>query len=405
MKSLGQQVVHLQVVLVAGQEHGGVEPRDTTNQPATSAALDGEQHLVSPPLASSDSATCPFRSCPLPAKDPDFPQLEEEVLERWRERDVFHESMRRREGAPPCVFYEGPPTANGRPGSHHVLARVFKDIFPRYKTMRGLLRRAQGRLGLPRPAGRDRGREAARLQVARPTSRRYGIAEFNAKCRESVFAYLEEWDAADRADRLLGRPRRRVPHARPELHRVGLVGAEADLGQGPALRGPQGRALLPALRHRAVLARGRAGLQGRRGPVASTCASRSPRPAGALREGDDAAGLDDDAVDAGLQRRRRGRPRADLRAHARDGERAGRGARRRACSARTPRSLDRFRGRGDARRALRAAVPVHPRARRTARRATPCCPATSSPPRTAPASCTPRSPSARTTTGSAPSRA
>ncbi len=66
-----------------------------------------------------------------------FPDLEQEILERWRERDVFHESVRRREGAEPFVFYEGPPTANGRPGSHHVLARVFKDVFPRYKTMRG----------------------------------------------------------------------------------------------------------------------------------------------------------------------------------------------------------------------------------------------------------------------------
>ena len=74
---------------------------------------------------------------PLPEKV-SFPALEEGILERWRERDVFKESMRRREGAKPFVFYEGPPTANGRPGSHHVLSRVFKDIFPRYQTMRGL---------------------------------------------------------------------------------------------------------------------------------------------------------------------------------------------------------------------------------------------------------------------------
>src|SRR4051794_23940016 len=73
---------------------------------------------------------------PLP-KTPDFPVLEERVLERWRERDIFRESVRRRQGAEPWVFYEGPPTANGRPGSHHVLARVFKDIFPRFQTMRG----------------------------------------------------------------------------------------------------------------------------------------------------------------------------------------------------------------------------------------------------------------------------
>src|SRR4051794_18776595 len=68
-----------------------------------------------------------------------FPELEERVLERWRERDVFHESIRRRDGSPRFVFYEGPPTANGRPGAHHVLSRVFKDVFPRFKTMRGHL--------------------------------------------------------------------------------------------------------------------------------------------------------------------------------------------------------------------------------------------------------------------------
>src|SRR3954465_3828977 len=76
-----------------------------------------------------------------------FPDLEQRVLERWRERDVFHESIRRREGAEPFVFYEGPPTANGRPGAHHVLARVFKDVFPRYQTMRGKF--------VPRKAGWD----------------------------------------------------------------------------------------------------------------------------------------------------------------------------------------------------------------------------------------------------------
>ena len=66
-----------------------------------------------------------------------FPELELVVLERWREREVFAESVRRRAGAPPWGFYEGPPTANGNPGTHHVLSRVFKDIFPRYRTMTG----------------------------------------------------------------------------------------------------------------------------------------------------------------------------------------------------------------------------------------------------------------------------
>ena len=67
----------------------------------------------------------------------ELPDLELEVLRRWRDREVFKRSLQAREGAQPWVFYEGPPTANGRPGSHHVLSRVFKDIYPRYKTMRG----------------------------------------------------------------------------------------------------------------------------------------------------------------------------------------------------------------------------------------------------------------------------
>jgi isoleucyl-tRNA synthetase len=66
-----------------------------------------------------------------------FPQLEKDVAERWTRLDIFHRSMREREGAPEWVFYEGPPTANNKPGIHHVEARVFKDIFCRYHTMRG----------------------------------------------------------------------------------------------------------------------------------------------------------------------------------------------------------------------------------------------------------------------------
>jgi isoleucyl-tRNA synthetase len=125
---------------------------------------------------------------------PSFPDLEQEVLSRWRERDVFRESIRRREGAPPWVFYEGPPTANGRPGVHHVLSRVFKDIFPRYKTMTGH--------SVERKAGWDCHGLPVEIEVEKQlgiTSKedveRYGIAEFNQRCRESVFEFLEEWNA------------------------------------------------------------------------------------------------------------------------------------------------------------------------------------------------------------------
>ncbi len=119
--------------------------------------------------------------------------MEHEVLERWRERDVFAESLRRREDAEPWVFYEGPPTANGRPGSHHVLSRVFKDIYPRYKTMRGYRVERKGGWdchGLPVEIAVEQ--QLGLSSKAEIES--YGIAEFNAKCRESVFTYLEEWN-------------------------------------------------------------------------------------------------------------------------------------------------------------------------------------------------------------------
>jgi isoleucyl-tRNA synthetase len=122
-----------------------------------------------------------------------FPELEERVLERWRERDVFHESLRRREGGEPFVFYEGPPTANGRPGAHHVLSRVFKDVFPRYRTMRGNY--------VARKAGWDCHGLPVELEIERELGiqskediETYGIAEFNKRCRESVLAYVDDWN-------------------------------------------------------------------------------------------------------------------------------------------------------------------------------------------------------------------
>jgi isoleucyl-tRNA synthetase len=122
-----------------------------------------------------------------------FPELEERILARWRERDVFHESIRRREGAPSFLFYEGPPTANGRPGSHHVLSRVFKDVFPRYRTMTGHF--------VPRKGGWDCHGLPVELEIEKELGftnkhdiERYGIAEFNAKCRESVLRYIDEWN-------------------------------------------------------------------------------------------------------------------------------------------------------------------------------------------------------------------
>jgi isoleucyl-tRNA synthetase len=122
-----------------------------------------------------------------------FPELEERVLQRWRERDVFAESIRRRSGAPAWGFYEGPPTANGPPGSHHVLARVFKDIFPRYKTMCGFYVERKGGWdchGLPV----ELAVEEELGMKSKDDIERFGIAEFNAICREKVLSHVEDWN-------------------------------------------------------------------------------------------------------------------------------------------------------------------------------------------------------------------
>jgi isoleucyl-tRNA synthetase len=122
-----------------------------------------------------------------------FPELEQRVLARWRERDVFRRSLAAREGAEIWSFYEGPPTANGKPGSHHVLSRVFKDVYPRYRTMRGY--------SVPRKAGWDCHGLPVELEVEKELGisskqeiEEHGIDRFNARCRESVFEYVEEWN-------------------------------------------------------------------------------------------------------------------------------------------------------------------------------------------------------------------
>ncbi|MBW3562626.1 MAG: isoleucine--tRNA ligase [Actinobacteria bacterium] len=132
-------------------------------------------------------------SWPEVTNHPSFPDIDREVLERWQERDVFHESLRLRADGPVYSFYEGPPTANGRPGTHHVEARVFKDIFPRYRTMKGYR--------VPRKAGWDCHGLPVELEVEKELGlnskaeiEEFGIEEFNRRCRESVTRYVGEFE-------------------------------------------------------------------------------------------------------------------------------------------------------------------------------------------------------------------
>ena len=141
-------------------------------------------------------ATMPRPSEPLPATvraapaSPDLPSLEHEVLQRWHDTRVFERSLEQTSAGQPWIFYEGPPTANGLPGVHHIEARVLKDVFPRFRTMQGF--------HVPRRAGWDCHGLPVEVAVEKElglTSKRdietYGIAAFNARCRESVLRHVD----------------------------------------------------------------------------------------------------------------------------------------------------------------------------------------------------------------------
>jgi len=120
----------------------------------------------------------------------DLPALEHRILDRWASEKVFDRSLEASAGKPQWNFYEGPPTANGRPGTHHIEARAFKDVFPRFKTMQGW--------HVPRRAGWDCHGLPVEIAVeqelgfaGKPDIERFGIAEFNARCRASVERHVD----------------------------------------------------------------------------------------------------------------------------------------------------------------------------------------------------------------------
>jgi len=122
-----------------------------------------------------------------------IPKIEEKILKFWKKNKIFEKSLRKNKGKKKFVFFEGPPTANGRPGMHHVEARAFKDIIPRYKTMRGFF--------VDRKAGWDTQGLPVELEVEKQLSfknkddiEKYGITKFNQKCRSSVWEYKDEWE-------------------------------------------------------------------------------------------------------------------------------------------------------------------------------------------------------------------
>ena len=119
--------------------------------------------------------------------------MEESVLKFWKQSEIFKKTVEQRQGGPEYVFYEGPPTANGKPGVHHVLARAFKDMFPRYKIMRGY--------HVSRRGGWDTHGLPVEIEVEKQlgfTNKQqideYGIDKFNELCKKSVFTYIQDWE-------------------------------------------------------------------------------------------------------------------------------------------------------------------------------------------------------------------
>ena len=127
----------------------------------------------------------------------DLSQINKEIQKRWEEDDTFHKSMSTRVGKPTFVFYEGPPSANGMPGIHHVMARAIKDIFCRYKTMQGfLVKRKAGwdTHGLPVELGVEKMLGITKEDIGKTIS----VAEYNAACRKEVMKYTKEWEELTR---------------------------------------------------------------------------------------------------------------------------------------------------------------------------------------------------------------
>jgi len=121
-------------------------------------------------------------------------QLEEDILRFWKEHEIFGKSVKMRKGRSHFAFYEGPPTANGSPGVHHVLSRLYKDVVCRYKTMKGY--------HVPRKAGWDTHGLPVELEVegslaltSKAQIEEYGVARFNERCRQSAFKYIKQWEA------------------------------------------------------------------------------------------------------------------------------------------------------------------------------------------------------------------
>ena len=155
-----------------------------------------------------------------------YHELESGIRKFWDENQIFKKSIDDREGRPEFTFYEGPPTANGRPGIHHVMARTLKDIVCRYKTMKGYQ--------VPRKAGWDTHGLPVEIEVEKTLGFKhkddivkYGVAKFNEECRKSVWKYKAEWEEMTKMMGYWVDLDHPYVNIRKQLYRIHLVGDAA----------------------------------------------------------------------------------------------------------------------------------------------------------------------------------
>mgnify|MGYP000594508553 CR=1 FL=1 len=167
--------------------------------------------------------------------DMNFVGREKEVEAFWKEHDIFQKSMEEKEGCPEYTFYDGPPTANGKPHIGHVLTRVIKDMIPRYRTMKGYK--------VPRKAGWDTHGLPVELEVekllgldGKDQIEGYGLEPFIDKCKESVWKYKRNVGGFLQHGWILGRYGASLCNIRQQFHRIRVVGIETDLGQKAPLQ-------------------------------------------------------------------------------------------------------------------------------------------------------------------------
>ena len=133
-------------------------------------------------------------------KQLNLPGIGEEVLANWEQTKAFEKSIELRAGQPPFVFYEGPPSANGMPGIHHVISRTLKDLVCRYKTMQGFQVKRKGGWdthGLPIELGVEKELGITKEDIGKKIS----VEDYNKKCREVVMRFKDKWDDITKKDR------------------------------------------------------------------------------------------------------------------------------------------------------------------------------------------------------------